>query len=152
MKRIKEILVHTYRQHHSSGGVLILRVMIGLVFLLHGYDKVSDIAPVIKFFGMLGLSSFQAYLVGWVELLGGALIILGILMKPSTVALMTVMAVAVFGIPGKSSGLFWGHEYEFVLMILLLGLYVTGSGKYSLAHLCHKRCHATDCLKCGKNN
>ncbi|MFA6432258.1 MAG: DoxX family protein [Candidatus Paceibacterota bacterium] len=143
MKKFKEVIVHNYHQHQSSGGALILRVMIGLTFLIHGYDKLADIAPVIKFFGSLGLSPFQAYLVGWVELVGGALLILGLFMKPSTIALMTVMAVAVFGVPGKSTGLFWGHEYEFVLLIALLGLYVLGSGRYSLLHVYHKYRHGT---------
>lgn len=123
-----------YARHKPDGGALILRVIIGLVFLLHGWSKVTAIAGTIKFFGMLGLTPFMAYFVGYMEVVGGILLILGFLVKPTVVALAVDMSVVVWGLASQGHGFFWGHELEFVLLVCLLAVYVMGPGRYSLAY------------------
>ena len=76
----------------------------------------------------------MAYFVGYMEVIGGILLILGILTKPTCVALAVDMAVVVWGL-ASAHGFFWGHELEFVLFVSLLAIYVMGPGRYSLAYL-----------------
>ena len=63
------------------------------------------------------------------------LILAGILTKPACVALAIEMAIIVWGLPAPHGGLFWGHSFEFFLLLALLSLYIGGPGKYSLARL-----------------
>lgn len=135
----KGFLKQLYGHHKPEGGVLILRLVIGILFISAGWHKVSDISATITGFASLGFTPFQAYLVAWVELLGGLLLVLGILIKPTCVALATVMAVAVFGTPFHPRDIYFGHDYQFILLVFFLALYIMGPGKYSLAHLWLKR-------------
>lgn len=122
-----------YRNHNASVASVILRLAIGVTFILHGWQKISDPAANVHFFTMLGLGAFTAYFVSYVEFLGGILLIVGYLIKPVCVALAVDMAVVVWGLPGK--GLWWGHEFEFILIVILFAMYALGAGKYSLAYL-----------------
>jgi putative oxidoreductase len=131
----KGFLKQLYRHHKPDGGALILRLIIGAVFILHGLPKLENMSGTVHFFATLGMVPFMAYFVCWLELIGGALIILGFWIKPVCVALAVDMAVVVWGLPAPHGGIFFGHEYEFVLLILLLSLYIGGPGKYSLARL-----------------
>ena len=124
-----------YRHHKPSGGELILRLARGALFIYEGWTKLSGIAGTEHFFAMLGLVSHGwVYLVAYTELIGGILLVVGLLTKPVCVALAIDMAVVVWGVPSKG-GFFWGHPYEFYLLMTLLALYVMGPGKYSLARL-----------------
>ena len=151
-----------YHHHNPSGGALILRVVLGFVFTYSGWLKIANMAMSVMFFHSMGMSSGMAHFVAWTEFIAGLLLILGILVKPSSVALATIMAVVVFGIPSQSGGPFWGHEFEFVLLMALISLYVMGPGKYVAACLCGKSsccgksckggcsCGAGDSWKCDK--
>ncbi len=129
-----------YRHHKPSGGALILRIALGLLFISEGWTKLHDLAGTIKFFDMLGFSGPAGWvmLVAYVELIGGILILLGLLTKPVCVALAIEMAVIIWGV-SSHGGAFWGHPFEFFLLLALLSLYIGGPGKYSLAHLWLRR-------------
>ena len=123
-----------YRHHKPSGGALILRLALGAVFICEGWTKLSGMSGTEHFFVMLGLAGSTAYFVAYVELIGGILLVLGLLTKPVCVALAIDMAVAVWGVPSHG-GAFWGHPFEFFLLLANLSLYIGGPGRYSLAHL-----------------
>jgi putative oxidoreductase len=126
-----------YGHHKPSGGALILRIALGLLFIMEGWNKFMDLGGTIKFFGSLGFNGPAGWvcLVACAELLGGILILVGLLTKPACVALATEMAIIVWGLPAPHGGLFWGHSFEFFLLLALLSLYIGGPGKYSLARL-----------------
>ncbi len=135
----KGFIKQLYRHHKPSGGALILRVALGLLFISEGWTKLNGIAGTEHFFATLGLTThFWVYLVAYTEFIGGILILLGLLAKPVCVALAIDMAVVVWGVPAHG-GAFWGHSFEFFLLLTLLSLYIGGPGKYSLAHLWLKR-------------
>ncbi|MDR3558489.1 MAG: DoxX family protein [Candidatus Pacebacteria bacterium] len=137
----KGFVKQLYRHHKPSGGALILRIALGVLFVYEGWTKLSGISGTEHFFAMLGLAShFWVYLVAYTELVGGILILVGFLTKPVCVALAIDMAVVVWGVPAHG-GFDWGHPYEFFLLLTLLSLYIGGPGKYSLAHLWHRRKH-----------
>ena len=78
-------------------------------------------------------------MVGVIALAGGILLVLGLLTKPVCVAFAVEMAVIIWGTPGSQSIIYFGHDYQFVLLGCFLALYIMGPGKYSLAHLWLKR-------------
>lgn len=125
-----------YRTHNGSAAALILRLTLAVIFIDEGWSKITNVAGTSHFFAMIGLTSMAwVYLVGYVEFFGGILLAGGFLTKPVCVALAIDMAVIIWGLPMPKGGLFWGHSYEFLIMMTLLAIYALGPGKYSLAHL-----------------
>ena len=72
----------------------ILRIMTGLLFLQHGTAKLLKI-PVIPMFANLSLTSPPG-IAGILELVGGALMILGLFTRSTAFVLSGLMAVAYF--------------------------------------------------------
>ena len=124
-----------YGHHKPSGGALIIRIVLGVLFAAAGWEKVTHLSGTIGFFVQMGFTPFEAHMVTAIELLGGILLILGFLTKPDCVALATQMAVIVWGTPAHPSIIYFGHDYEFVLLAVLVALYIGGPGKYSLAQV-----------------
>ncbi|HVO80781.1 MAG TPA: DoxX family protein [Terriglobales bacterium] len=121
----------------QSWGVALLRVMIGLVFLIHGWEKlfVFGIHRVTGYFGSIGVPSpaLFAPLVTAIELLGGMALILGVGTRWAAVLLVFDMMGAIFA--AKLSGGFFapaGFEYELTLLVANLSLLLTGPGAASL--------------------
>lgn len=131
---MKQSLSSIYQRHNVDTGVLILRVVVGVLFIYAGWFKITHLDMITSMFGGMGFAPWLGGFVGWVELIGGIALILGILMKPATVALGVVMAVIVWGLPpDPMGGLFWGHDYQFILLTALISMYFIGSGKYTAA-------------------
>lgn len=78
--------------------LLAIRLYWGYAFLMAGYGKLQNIAPVIKFFTSLNIPypEISAYLVGVVELVGGLLLILGLWSRIAAFPLAIVMIVALY--------------------------------------------------------
>jgi len=137
---MKNKVVTMYRNHNASAAALILRIALALIFISEGWAKITNIAGTSHFFGMIGLTSaFWVYLVAYTEFIGGLLLAVGFLTKPVCVALAVDMAVVIWGLPSPQGGLFWGHAYEFFLMLTLLSMYAVGAGEYSLTFLYLKK-------------
>lgn len=132
---MKHSLSHIYHRHNTDTGALILRVVIGILFVYTGWFKITHLAAVAGMFAGMGFAPWLGGFVGWVELLGGLALILGILFKPANVALGVVMAVVVFGLPAETNSLFFGHDYQFVLLTALVSLYFIGPGRYTVRAL-----------------
>lgn len=126
-------------------GLLILRLIIGVTFLVHGWGKLTNMEGTIGFFNSLGLSSTIAYMVAYIETIGGAMLILGIWTGVSALALAVIMIGAIM--TAKSGKPFMGgYEYEAVLFGALVAISALGSGKYAVirSHLCGN-CKECDC-------
>jgi putative oxidoreductase len=124
--------------------LLIIRVVVGLVFAGHGAQKLFGI------FGGGGLEgtarSFEAInlrpgrllapVAGTAEVVGGALLALGLL-TPVGAALVIAVMVAAIGTVRVRNGL-WaadgGFEYELVLIAAAFALAGAGPGDWSLDH------------------
>jgi putative oxidoreductase len=121
---------------------LVLRLGLGIMFTGHGLQKVFGLfgGPGIKgFSGMLsglgfGPAIFFAYLVGYIELLGGLSLVLGLSTRISATLLLITMLVAVYKVH-LSKGFFMssgGFEYPFIIISVCIALIVMGGGKYSI--------------------
>jgi putative oxidoreductase len=134
------VLKKIYRNQNADLAALILRVVLGVLFLSAAWMKVSNMDMTVGFFAQAGYTSFEAHLVGWTEMIGGILVLIGILNKPATIALSVIMAVVVWGgYPDQQYNIFWGNNYEFMILTMLVSLYFIGEGKWSLARLVESR-------------
>jgi putative oxidoreductase len=108
-------------------GALILRLIVGIVFVYHGYAKLTGMEGTIGFFASLGFAPILAYLVAWIETLGGVLMILGIGARVIAPLFVAIMLVATFV---AKDGSFKKAELDIVLLCASLAIYWIGAGSY----------------------
>lgn len=120
---------------------LFLRVVVGVIFLVHGWQKLQGGVPGVS--GMLASLGFPApeffaVLLIAAEVIGGALLIIGLLTHWAAKILSIVALVALVTVH-LDKGFFVGAGgYEFILLILAASLSVMamGGGRWSVdAHL-----------------
>ena len=119
-------------------GTLVLRLALGLIFVMHGYQKVFEMGheAVAGFMGSLGLplASLMAYLVSYGELITGILLIVG-LFTHWAAKIDIVIAIVAFLTVHMSKGFFLsGGGYEYIMLIFAssVAVMISGAGKYSL--------------------
>ena len=121
-----------------DGALLFLRLVIGAVFVAHGWDKIflTGVPESAAQFAEMGIPQAQmtVWLVAVVEIIAGALLILGLL-GPFIAGVLIVEMFAALWFVHINNGLFvsnGGFEYALV-MISALSIVVTfGSGRASL--------------------
>ncbi|MFA6407220.1 MAG: DoxX family protein [Candidatus Paceibacterota bacterium] len=119
-------------------GLGVIRIAIGAVFIYHGIIKVLAMSQVVGFMGGLGIPSFLAYCVIIGEVVGGFLLVVGFFERYAAGVLAAIMVGAMFLVTKPSF-----PEYEFVLLLVLLGLIISGAGQYRI--LC--KCGMCNCCK-----
>lgn len=85
------------QQDSTRIGLTILRVVVGAAFLVHGLDKQPlALEPTVQMFMMWGMPapSLAAMLAILLELVGGALLIAGKLVRPTSLVLGAEMVIA----------------------------------------------------------
>jgi putative oxidoreductase len=126
-------------------GLLVLRLVVGLLFMGHGAQKLfgmfggHGLAGTAGFFEQgLGLKPGKVHATGAgaAEFFGGLLLALGLLTPFAAAALIATMAVAIATVH-FSKGL-WstegGYEYNAVLMAVAFAVTAVGPGNWSLDH------------------
>ena len=118
---------------------LVGRLSVGLLFLSTGWGKVHSLDKVTKFFIELKIPmpALNAVVVGYSELICGALLVLGLFTRLATVPLIVSMVVAILTAKlGDIHGVFdlVGAD-EFTYLCVLMMLAVIGPGKVSLDEL-----------------
>jgi putative oxidoreductase len=120
---------------------LFVRVVVGLIFLSEGIQKylfLSLLGP--GRFLQIGFThpAFWSYFTGTFEIICGAFILTGLLTRLASIPLLIIMVTAFLTTkwPILISNGFWtfAHEYrtDFAMTILLIYLFIYGSGKWSL--------------------
>lgn len=121
----------------------IVRIVAAYLFVLHGTAKHLDM-PLIQ--GMSGISSGSLVgIAGWLELLGGALLLLGLFTRPVAFVLSGQMAFAYFIAHAPKAPLLPlmnGGESAVLFCFIFLYLSVAGAGPWSLDALRARRAGA----------
>lgn len=118
-------------------GLLLVRFALGLVFVMHGWQKLAvfGVAGTAGFMASLGLPfpTLNAVAIIAVELIGGLLLVAGAGTRIVGALLSFSMLVAVVAAHG-AGGFFLPTGYEFALTMALVSLAVvlTGAGRYSV--------------------
>ena len=108
---------------------VILRVVIGFTFFLHGLDKFqSGISNIADYFASLGLPGFFAYGVATIELVGGVLLVFGVLTKIISALFVFIMLGAIFTVKGPL-GFLDGYELEFALIAMSVTTFIASDLK-----------------------
>jgi putative oxidoreductase len=125
---------------YSDSAPLILRIGLGLTQLFaHGIPKLLE-GPerweaLGRAMGTLGISfapMFWGFMAGAVETVGGLLLLVGLAVRPTSVALLFVMFVAAAQNVATAGSLAGGRAHPIDAGVGLLALLVLGAGKYSL--------------------
>lgn len=132
-------------QSNAGFGALALRIPISVIFMAHGAQKLFGV------FGGYGLEGtgqwmesiglapgfLMALLAGSAEFFGGIFLLLGILTRPTAIALAGTMIVAIFSVHFEN-GLFMsnnGYEFALALLAASVSLAFSGSGKVAIDNL-----------------
>ena len=118
--------------------LLLLRLMVGIVFITSGYKHLKDPATRSK---DIGMSKSITIFLGAAELAGGSGVISGVLAQLAAIGLILVMLGAIqkkifawrTGFWGKSGTNGW--SYETMLVVMNLVIVTTGGGNLTLTHL-----------------
>ena len=126
----------------AGWGPLVLRTVVGILFMAHGAQKLFG------WFGGYGLEGTgqwmdsiglgpgyaMALLAGSAEFFGGLALFLGVLVRPAAIALAVTMLVAIFSVHFQN-GLFMaknGYEYALALLVVSVSLAISGAGRASV--------------------
>lgn len=124
-------------------GLLILRVAIGICFVVHGLGKLGVVGPgnlqgFTAWLKDLGVPfpALQARMAMLTELVGGSFLAVGLLSRPAALFLLGTMLVA--GLIGHKGGGYLitndppGNEYTINLAAIMIMFLLLGPGRYSL--------------------
>jgi len=118
-------------------GMTILRVVVGIVFVVHGAQKlfVFGIGGVTQGFAQMHipLPMVAAPVVAIVEFVGGIALVVGIFTRIAAILIAIDMVGAILFVHGRN-GFFlpMGFEFAFALMGACVALAVGGAGEYSV--------------------
>jgi putative oxidoreductase len=121
----------------QSYGLTVLRVVVGIVFLVHGYQKIFKFGlhGVTGMLGHLGipLPAFFAVVLILVEFVGGILLIAGLATRIAAALIAIDMIVAILVVHLKN-GFFnpGGFEFPLTLLAAAICLAIAGGGAFSL--------------------
>ena len=127
-----------FPQYFRGKGVslvlLLLRLFFGALFFMHGLDKLthfnelSDVYP-----SVLGLGSYTTLMITvFCEFACSMFFIAGCITRIILLPMIVEMAVAFFDI---HDGMMPEGELSLIYMIVFLGIFLTGPGRYSVDYL-----------------
>ena len=122
----------------TDTGKLVLRLVLGVLILLHGISKVMNgIDPILAGVTQAGLPQAFGYLVYVGEVLAPILIIVGFLTRPAALVIMINMLFAIYLVHtsqfftlGKTGG--WALELQGMYLFTALAIALLGAGRFSL--------------------
>ena len=113
-------------------GLLLLRLVLGLGFTIHGYAKFgSGIENTVIWFDSMGLPGLLAYGVALLEVMGGLALMAGLATRLLAAFYVIVMLVAILKVK-LAVGFIGGYELDLAFLAISLTLFLSGGGFYSI--------------------
>lgn len=113
-------------------GALIVRVVLGVIFAVHGIVKFQDgISNTVGWFESIGLPGFLAYGVASVEIIGGLLLIIGLATRIVAGVFLLLLAGAIITVK-LAVGFVNGYEFDLALMAMAAFLAMAGSELFAV--------------------
>lgn len=117
--------------------LLVLRLALALIFLYHGYPKLTHPTEQMReFFTSHGFPVYFVGLAGIIECFGALLLAAGLFTRPAAIVLAGEMAVAILKVH-SARGILSVKDYEFPLAVAAgcITLATIGAGLLSFDHL-----------------
>ena len=118
---------------------LVLRIMLGIIFLVHGYPKIAHMGRTAGFLGSLGFKPgiFWAFLLAVTEFGGALALISGFYIRIFCILLTGSMLVATSlkafawktGFQGEKGT---GYEFDLIIIASIIALFLLGAGSLTL--------------------
>ena len=124
---------------NTEYGTALLRISLGLMFIAHSVVLkyfVYTLAGTAQFFESIGLPGPLAYVVFWMEAVGGVLLVLGVRTREVSAALIPILAGALWAHSGNGwvfSNAGGGWEYPLFLIVLSVVQLLLGEGAFALS-------------------
>lgn len=128
-----------------NAGLLVLRIGIGIIFIIHGLPKLmggvetwTQLGGTMSMVGISFAPAFWGFMAAATEVFGGLFIILGLLHRLTALFLVFTMIIALLmhvmlGDP------FTIYSNALKALVVFIALVITGPGKYSLDYLYFRR-------------
>lgn len=117
-------------------GLLLLRCVLGIIFISHGYPKLMHPATMQGFYAQHGMPAYFVYVSGVLELFGGGLLILGLFARVSALLLTVEMVVMLWKVNGAGSYLaIRDYEFSLLLAVACFAIATVGPGLISIDEL-----------------
>lgn len=123
---------------YRNTGILLLRLGIGVMFIIHGFPKLAGgpdgwtgLGGSMKVICINFLPIFWGFMAAATETFGGFLLIVGLFYRPACILLVFTMIIAALVHFGKGDGL-GGASHAIEMGIVFFSLIFIGPGKYSV--------------------
>ncbi|MFU8861114.1 MAG: DoxX family protein [Cyclonatronaceae bacterium] len=112
--------------------ILLLRIGVGIIFIVAGWGKLTGIEGAQGFFASSGvpLPGIMAWVVAIIEFVGGIMVLTGTYIRLPAVLLAIIMIGAIIFVKLDSG--FGSMRLDILLLLTSLALFIFDSGKYSI--------------------
>ena len=119
----------------ADNGILVLRLVLGGTFFLHGWSKVlHGIENQMSMLVANGIPGFFIYFVYISEVLAPILLVLGLFTRLSAISVIVTMLTVFYVLPGPFFALTsvgaWNKEIQLLFLALGVALFFMGAGRY----------------------
>lgn len=125
--------------HCVDKALLVLRVALGLIFIIHGYQKFFGESGIAGFEQMLlglnvPLASVMALVIASIELVGGIAVLIGVYARYAAMlqSLVMVGAFLLVKLPMMREGKILAGEIDVALFAIAITIALLGAGSYAL--------------------
>ncbi len=130
---------------------ILIRTILAYLYIQSGYGKFQDMDSVVNYFMTLQIPwpHLNAYIVAAIELIGGAMIFIGLLTRFTSFLLSVIMVVALLTAQKESLSSFGLliETVEFLYFVLLFALFAKGSVVFSIDQWLRKKFVNKTCLR-----
>jgi len=118
----------------SDWSLFFLRMVLGFIFLWHGWPKIKNLKETQQNFGMMGFKPgiLWGTVVAAVEFFGSLSLLSGLFTSAFALILAAQMLVATLWKLRRGQKFVSGYEFDLLLVVSLLAIATLGGGIYSL--------------------
>ena len=126
------------RERAVSVLLLLIRLFFGILFFMHGLDKMTNFNELsLTYPSVFGLGSYMTLMVAiFCEFACSMFLMVGLVTRIILIPMILSMAVAFFDI---HDAMMPEGELSLIYMIVFIGLFLTGPGRYSVDYLIDQR-------------
>ena len=123
---------------YKNTALLIIRIGLGVMFILHGYPKLlggpekwEALGSATKHIGITFYPVFWGFMAAAAETFGGFLVLMGLAFRPATILLTITMIIASI-MHFKTGDGISGASHALESAVIFMGLTLIGPGRYSV--------------------